>query len=111
MLNAPTLSDADKEAILGGNLKDEWAYTLTSNGERQVYTKAGWYGQGEKDLDYTRTMVRSGLLKRKTLADRLRTMGLDAGHARLVAGRIERPITVKSSRSRVPMLPNSTSPQ
>ena len=43
-----------------------------------------------KDLEYTRTMVRSGLLERKTLLSRLRAMDLDAGHLRLVSGRMER---------------------
>ncbi|WP_309090936.1 Calx-beta domain-containing protein, partial [Phenylobacterium sp.] len=56
-------------ADFGGNLKDEWAYTLTSNGERQVYTKPGWYGQGEKDLDYAPHSVSGGVLTIK--AERL----------------------------------------
>ena len=43
-----------------------------------------------KDLDYTRAMAAAGLLERKTLADRLPAMDLDEGHARLVAGRIDR---------------------
>jgi beta-glucanase (GH16 family) len=57
-------------ADFGGNLKDEWAYTLTSNGERQVYTKPGWYGQGEKDLDYAPHSVSGGVLTIE--AERLR---------------------------------------
>ena len=44
----------------------------------------------QKDLDYTRAMVRAGILQKKILLARLGTMDLDAGHARLIAGRIER---------------------
>jgi hypothetical protein len=50
-----------------------------------------------KDLDYTRTMVRSGLLQKKKLLDRLPTMGLDAAHLRLIAGRIERDFSEATS--------------
>ncbi|HEY8616172.1 family 16 glycosylhydrolase, partial [Phenylobacterium sp.] len=56
----------------GGNLRDEWAYTLTSNGERQVYTTSGFYGQGERQFDnYTPLSVNNGLLtiKAERLAD------------------------------------------
>ena len=44
----------------------------------------------QKDLDFTGTMVHCGLLNQKTLVDRLRTMDLEEGHLRLVAGRVER---------------------
>jgi beta-glucanase (GH16 family) len=56
----------------GGNLRDEWAYTLTSNGERQVYTTDRFYGQGERQFDnYTPLSVNNGLLtiKAERLAD------------------------------------------
>ncbi|MCR5879331.1 Calx-beta domain-containing protein [Phenylobacterium sp. J367] len=47
----------------GGNLRDEWAYTLTSNGERQVYTTHNFYGQGERQFDnYDALSVSGGLL-------------------------------------------------
>ncbi|MGA0606690.1 Calx-beta domain-containing protein [Phenylobacterium sp. VNQ135] len=65
----PSLQTGQWRADFGGNLKDEWAYTLTSNGERQVYTKAGWYGQGEEDLGYTPHTVSGGILTIK--AERL----------------------------------------
>ncbi|HVI33970.1 Calx-beta domain-containing protein [Phenylobacterium sp.] len=57
-------------ADFGNNLKDEWAYTLTSNGERQVYTTDHFYGQGERQLDhYTPHAVSGGILTIK--AERL----------------------------------------
>ncbi|WP_334164455.1 Calx-beta domain-containing protein, partial [Phenylobacterium sp.] len=57
-------------ADFGNNLKDEWAYTITSNGERQVYTTDHFYGQGERQLDhYTPHAVSDGILTIK--AERL----------------------------------------
>ncbi|WP_395671748.1 Calx-beta domain-containing protein [Phenylobacterium sp.] len=44
----------------GGNLMDEWAYTLTSNGERQVYTTDAFYGQGERAFDHYDSLSVSG---------------------------------------------------
>jgi hypothetical protein len=32
----------------GHNLKDQWAYTLVSNGERQAYVAPGFQGRGEQ---------------------------------------------------------------
>ncbi|MCR5875230.1 family 16 glycosylhydrolase [Phenylobacterium sp. J426] len=76
----PSLQTGIWRADFGGNLKDEWAYTLTSNGERQVYTKAGWYGQGEKDLGYTPHTVSGGVLTIK--AERLQQDQRDAAWGR-----------------------------
>lgn len=47
----------------------------------------------QKDLDFNRTLVESGLLRKQALLERLPTMGLDLGHVRLVEGRIERDFT------------------
>jgi beta-glucanase (GH16 family) len=76
----PSLQTGQWRADFGGNLKDEWAYTLTSNGERQVYTKAGWYGQGEEDLGYTPHTVSGGILTIK--AERLEQDQRDAAWGR-----------------------------
>ncbi|HEY8571475.1 Calx-beta domain-containing protein [Phenylobacterium sp.] len=46
----------------GGNLKDEWAYTLTSNGERQVYVQPDYYGQGEQAVGYQPLTISNGVL-------------------------------------------------
>jgi beta-glucanase (GH16 family)/Ca2+-binding RTX toxin-like protein len=68
-------------ADFGGNLRDEWAYTLTSNGERQVYTTANFYGQGERQFDnYTPLSVSDGVLTIK--AERLADSDRDAAWGR-----------------------------
>jgi beta-glucanase (GH16 family) len=46
----------------GGNLKDQWAYTLPSNGEFQVYTAPGFEGLGNHDLHLNPFSVANGVL-------------------------------------------------
>jgi beta-glucanase (GH16 family) len=49
-------------ADFGGNLKDQWAYTLVSNGERQAYVQPGFQGRGEADLDINPFAISGGVL-------------------------------------------------
>jgi Ca2+-binding RTX toxin-like protein len=49
-------------ADFGGNLKDQWAYTLVTNGEVQVYAKPGFQGRGEADLDLNPFSIANGVL-------------------------------------------------
>jgi len=76
----PSLQTGQWRADFGGNLMDEWAYTLTSNGERQVYTKPGWYGQGEKDIDNNPFSISNGVLTIR--AERLEQNERDAAWGR-----------------------------
>ncbi|WP_374576909.1 hypothetical protein [Phenylobacterium sp. J367] len=46
----------------GGNLKDQWAYTLVSNGEVQAYVQPGFQGRGEADLDINPFSISDGVL-------------------------------------------------
>jgi beta-glucanase (GH16 family) len=46
----------------GGNLKDQWAYTIVTNGEVQVYAQPGFQGRGEADLDMNPFSVANGVL-------------------------------------------------
>ncbi len=54
-----------------------------------------------KDLAFTRAMVDAGLLGKKALLQRLRTMELEEGHRRLVSARIERDFS-DAARVRAP---------
>jgi beta-glucanase (GH16 family)/Ca2+-binding RTX toxin-like protein len=49
-------------ADFGGNLKDQWAYTLVSNGEVQAYVQPGFQGRGEKDIDENPFSISGGVL-------------------------------------------------
>ncbi|MDB5466928.1 MAG: exsH [Phenylobacterium sp.] len=49
-------------ADFGGNLKDQWAYTLVSNGEQQVYVQPGFQGRGEAALGINPFSVSNGAL-------------------------------------------------
>jgi beta-glucanase (GH16 family) len=46
----------------GGNLKDQWAYSLVSNGEQQVYVAPGFQGRGEADLGINPFSISNGVL-------------------------------------------------
>jgi len=46
----------------GGNLKDQQAYTLTSNGEQEAYVGPGFQGQGDHDLGINPFSVSNGVL-------------------------------------------------
>lgn len=46
----------------GGNLKDQWAYTLVTNGEQQVYVQPGFYGRGEEDIGANPFSLSNGVL-------------------------------------------------
>jgi beta-glucanase (GH16 family) len=46
----------------GGNLKDQWAYTLVSNGEQQAYVKPGFQGRGEQDIGVNPFSLGGGVL-------------------------------------------------
>jgi beta-glucanase (GH16 family) len=58
----PSLQTGIWRADFGGNLKDQWAYTLVSNGETQVYAQPGFQGRGEADLDVNPFSVSGGVL-------------------------------------------------
>ncbi|WP_395671341.1 family 16 glycosylhydrolase [Phenylobacterium sp.] len=58
----PSLQTGIWRADFGGNLKDQWAYTLVTNGEAQVYAKPGFQGRGEADLDINPFSVAGGVL-------------------------------------------------
>ncbi|MDB5453375.1 MAG: exsH, partial [Caulobacteraceae bacterium] len=58
----PSLQTGIWRADFGGNLKDQWAYTLVSNGETQVYAQPGFQGRGEADLDVNPFSVANGVL-------------------------------------------------
>jgi beta-glucanase (GH16 family)/Ca2+-binding RTX toxin-like protein len=58
----PSLATGTWRADFGGNLKDQWAYTLVSNGETQVYAQPGFQGRGEKDIDVNPFSVSNGVL-------------------------------------------------
>jgi beta-glucanase (GH16 family) len=49
-------------ADFGGNLKDQWAYTLVSNGETQVYVQPGFQGRGEEDIGVNPFSISNGVL-------------------------------------------------
>jgi beta-glucanase (GH16 family) len=57
-----SLQTGQWRADYGGNLKDVWAYSLPSNGEQQVYSKPGFQGTGEADLDINPFSVSGGVL-------------------------------------------------
>jgi beta-glucanase (GH16 family) len=61
----PSLGTGVWRADFGGNLKDQWAYTLVSNGEVQVYAKPGFQGRGEADLDINPFSISNGVLSIK----------------------------------------------
>ena len=46
----------------GGNLKDQWAYSLPSNGEQEAYVQPGFQGRGEQDIGVDPFSVSNGIL-------------------------------------------------
>lgn len=58
----PSTQTGQWNTTFGGNLKDPWAYTLPSNGERQVYTTPDFYGQGERALGFKALSTAGGVL-------------------------------------------------
>jgi beta-glucanase (GH16 family) len=46
----------------GGNLKDQYAYSLVSNGEQQEYVAPGFQGRGQQDLGINPFSVEGGVL-------------------------------------------------
>jgi beta-glucanase (GH16 family) len=46
-LHNPSTGEGTWNTNFGGNLKDAWAYTLVSNGERQAYVDQNFQGRGE----------------------------------------------------------------
>ncbi len=58
----PSLETGIWRADFGGNLKDQWAYTLVTNGEQQVYAQPGFQGRGEADLDLNPFSLSNGVL-------------------------------------------------
>jgi len=46
----------------GGNLKDQWAYSLVSNGEQQAYVAPGFQGRGEADIGVNPFSLSGGVL-------------------------------------------------
>ena len=58
----PSLETGAWRADFGGNLKDQWAYTIVANGETQVYVQPGFQGRGEADLDLDPFSVANGVL-------------------------------------------------
>lgn len=61
-LQDPSLQTGVWASNFGGNQKDPWAFTLPSNGERQVYVTSSFSGQGEADLDINPFRVDNGIL-------------------------------------------------
>lgn len=61
-LQDPSLQTGVWATNFGGNYKDPWAFTLPSNGERQVYVTPTFSGQGEADLDINPFSVGNGVL-------------------------------------------------
>jgi beta-glucanase (GH16 family) len=47
---------------LGGNPKDQWAYTLVSNGETEAYVAPGYQGRGEQDIGVNPFSVNNGVV-------------------------------------------------
>ncbi|RAK58446.1 hypothetical protein DJ021_00845 [Phenylobacterium hankyongense] len=65
--NSLSLYDPSKQVgtwntNFGGNLKDQWAYTLVSNGETEVYVQPGFQGRGEQDIGVNPFSVSNGVL-------------------------------------------------
>jgi Ca2+-binding RTX toxin-like protein len=58
----PSTGTGQWRADFGGNLKDQWAYTIVTNGEVQVYTQPGFQGRGEADLDLNPFSISGGVL-------------------------------------------------
>jgi hypothetical protein len=58
----PSTGTGRWRADFGGNLKDQWAYTLVSNGEQQAYVKPGFYGRGDQDIDVNPFSISNGVL-------------------------------------------------
>lgn len=58
----PSTGSGIWRADFGGNLKDQWAYTLVSNGEAQVYVQPGFQGRGEADIDVNPFSISNGVL-------------------------------------------------
>ncbi|WP_309090934.1 family 16 glycosylhydrolase [Phenylobacterium sp.] len=58
----PSTGTGRWRADFGGNLKDQWAYTLVSNGEQQAYVKPGFYGRGDQDIDVNPFSIANGVL-------------------------------------------------
>ena len=58
----PSLDSGIWNTNFGGNLKDQWAYTLVSNGEQQAYVAPGFQGRGEHDIGVNPFSVSDGIL-------------------------------------------------
>jgi beta-glucanase (GH16 family)/Ca2+-binding RTX toxin-like protein len=58
----PSTGTGQWRTNFGGNLKDQSAYTITSNGEQEAYVQPGFYGQGEKDIGVNPFSISNGVL-------------------------------------------------
>src|SRR6185312_10879434 len=58
----PATGSGQWQDNFGGNLKDQQAYTLTSNGEQEVYAGPGFQGQGDHDLGINPFSISNGIL-------------------------------------------------
>jgi beta-glucanase (GH16 family)/Ca2+-binding RTX toxin-like protein len=58
----PSTNTGIWETNFGGNLKDEWAYTLVSNGEVEEYVTPSFRGQGDQPIGYNPFSINNGML-------------------------------------------------
>lgn len=60
-LHDPSTGEGTWNTNFGGNLKDAWAYTLVSNGERQAYVDANFQGRAEEAMGINPFSVSGGV--------------------------------------------------
>ncbi len=58
----PSTGTGQWQTNFGGNLKDQWAYSLVSNGETQAYVTPDFQGRGEQSLGVNPFSVSNGVL-------------------------------------------------
>jgi beta-glucanase (GH16 family) len=58
----PSHNTGTWQTNFGGNLKDQWAYTLVSNGETEAYVAPGYQGRGEGDIGVNPFSVNNGVV-------------------------------------------------
>ncbi|HVA12435.1 MAG TPA: family 16 glycosylhydrolase, partial [Stellaceae bacterium] len=58
----PSTNTGMWETNFGGNLKDQWAYTLVSNGELEEYVTPSFRGRGDQPIGYNPFSITNGVL-------------------------------------------------
>ena len=61
-LRDPSLGTGQWNTNFGGNLKDQYSYTLVQNGEQQAYIAPGFQGRGDHDLGVNPFSIQNGIL-------------------------------------------------